>query len=112
MCAGTQFSRRRMHDLIFLLDADGEWLVVGHKLIVPFPTFQRHRQRDPITKARIRLPNVSRQSASDCTTCRERVGVEDLMFLSVSIVERTDYWSFPVTTKDDPERAISRSWVD
>jgi 23S rRNA maturation mini-RNase III len=31
-----------MHDLIFLLDADGEWLVVGHKLIVPKRSVQGH----------------------------------------------------------------------
>jgi len=34
MRARTQLSRSRMHDLIFLFDADGERFVSGHKLIL------------------------------------------------------------------------------
>jgi hypothetical protein len=43
MRARAQLSRRRMHDLIFLFDADGERFVGGHKLIVARRSPQEHK---------------------------------------------------------------------
>jgi lysophospholipase L1-like esterase len=40
--ARTQLSRCRMHDLIFLFDADGERFVGAHKLIVARRSAQGH----------------------------------------------------------------------